>query len=108
VLETLAFSCHTTILAHPRILYGRLTGPFMNKGNTNDMDHYEEIMVWILFLSECTMKFTMNFKLQFKMNFKLKCFTGFCHYGYVRKGGFQVWLCISTKWGCWQHTMVME
>ena len=72
----------------------------MNKGNTNDMDHYEELMVWILFLSGCTMKFTMNFK--------LKYFTGFCHYGYVRKGGFQVWLCISTKWGCWQHTMVME
>ena len=53
-------------------------------------------MVWITmrnswygsyFLSECT------------MNFKWKRFTCFCHYGYVRKGGFQVWLCISTKMG---------
>ena len=33
------------------------------------------------------------------MNFKWKRFTCFCHYGYVRKGGFQVWLCISTKMG---------
>ena len=72
----------------------------MDKGNTNDMDYYEELMISILFLSECTMKFAMNFKLHFwKKNFKLKCFTGFCHYGYVRKGGFQVWLCISTKMG---------
>ena len=76
----------------------------MDKGNTNDMDYYEELMISILFLLECTMKFAMklamNLKLHFwKKNFKLKCFTGFCHYGYVRKGGFQVWLCISTKMG---------
>ena len=58
-------SCHTTILANQRILYGRLAGPFMNKGNTNDMDYYEELMISILFLSECTMKFAMNFKLHF-------------------------------------------